>query len=45
MLGQLAGYDILEVIGRGGMGVVLKGFDRELKRYVAIQASWRLTWR
>lgn len=36
-LGQLAGYDVLDVIGRGGMGVVLKAFDRELKRYVAIK--------
>ncbi len=38
VLGQLGGYDVLAIIGRGGMGVVLKAFDRELKRYVAIKA-------
>lgn len=38
VLGRLGGYDVLEVIGRGGMGVVLKGFDCELKRFVAIKA-------
>ena len=32
VLGRLGGYDVLEIIGHGGMGVVLKGFDRELKR-------------
>jgi len=37
VLGRLGGYDVLEVIGRGGMGVVLKGFDRELNRYIAIK--------
>ena len=37
VLGRLGGYDVLEIIGHGGMGVVLKGFDRELKRCVAIK--------
>lgn len=36
-LGQLGGYDVLEVVGRGGMGVVLKSYDRALKRCVAIK--------
>ena len=37
VLGQLGGYDVLAIVGRGGMGVVLKAFDRELKRLVAIK--------
>jgi WD40 repeat protein len=37
VLGRLGSYDVLEVIGRGGMGVVLKGYDPELKRCVAIK--------
>src|SRR5262245_11365707 len=37
VLGRLGGYDVLEVIGQGSMGVVLKAFDRELKRCVAIK--------
>ena len=37
MLGRLGHYEILEIIGQGGMGVVLKGYDRELNRYVAVK--------
>jgi serine/threonine-protein kinase len=37
MLGRLGGYEIAGVVGRGGMGVVLKGFDPALNRYVAIK--------
>lgn len=37
MLGRLGRYDIERQIGAGGMGVVLKGFDTELNRPVAIK--------
>ena len=36
-LGQLDQYEVLEIIGQGGMGVVLRGFDPELNRPVAIK--------
>ena len=37
MLGRLDQYEIAAVIGRGGMGIVLKGLDRQLNRLVAIK--------
>src|SRR4051794_5821238 len=36
-LGRLGPYEVLGVIGRGGMGVVLKAFDAALRRTVAIK--------
>ncbi len=37
MLGRFGGYEIAGVIGCGGFGVVLKGLDVALNRYVAIK--------
>ena len=37
MLGRLGPYEITGIIGSGGMGIVLKGHDRALDRFVAIK--------
>ncbi len=36
-LGKIGGYDVQSIVGRGGMGVVLKAFDPSLQRLVAIK--------
>jgi serine/threonine-protein kinase len=36
-LGRIGNYEVIEAIGRGGMGVVLKAFDPALHRFVAIK--------
>lgn len=37
MLGRIGSYEIVGILGRGGMGVVFKGFDAALNRFVAIK--------
>ncbi len=36
-LGRLGRYDVFEVIGQGGFGIVLRAFDDQLQRVVAIK--------
>lgn len=36
-LGRLSHYEVLEVIGRGAFGIVLRAFDEKLQRVVAIK--------
>jgi serine/threonine protein kinase len=37
MLGRFGPYDVVGLLGQGGMGAVFKGFDRTLNRFVAIK--------
>src|SRR5260370_16213726 len=36
-LGRLAQFDVMRVLGRGGMGIVLEAFDTRLQRNVALK--------
>lgn len=35
-IGRLAHFDVMHMIGRGGMGIVLEAFDSKLQRNVAL---------
>src|SRR5262249_10713776 len=37
-LGRLGHYEVLEVVGQGGMGTVFRAFDDKLQRVVALKA-------
>ncbi|MEJ7590237.1 MAG: serine/threonine-protein kinase, partial [Planctomycetaceae bacterium] len=36
-LGRFARYEIMQLLGRGGMGIVMRGFDTSLNRHSAIK--------
>jgi len=36
-LGRIGHFDVMRILGRGGMGVVLEAFDTKLQRHVAIK--------
>ncbi len=37
MLGRIGSYEVVGIVGQGGMGVVFKAFDAALDRFVAIK--------
>lgn len=37
MIGRIGSYEVVGVIGRGGMGIVLKAYERSLNRNVAVK--------
>lgn len=36
-LGRFARYEVMEVLGRGGMGIVMRGYDTSLNRHSAVK--------
>ena len=36
-LGRLGRYDVVQILGQGGFGIVVKAFDASLQRFVAIK--------
>lgn len=36
-LGRFARYEVMEILGRGGMGVVIRGYDTSLGRHSAVK--------
>lgn len=36
-LGKFARYEVVEILGRGGMGIVMRAYDAALERYCAVK--------